>query len=352
MPSEVKAVDKPSVFMENGKAVYRASALGNCQNALLLARLGYSGSLPPEKMQARYDEGHAQESIIGAKLEKDFGFHLYGEQSTMEVDCGSSALVRGHVDWLVGDSFEATWVAADQGFSHAIRRTSAGAMYHVDPPGPVVVDAKALAVSSFDSWMKYRWDAFPYYLWQQSVYAHAIGAAGVVMAIKNKNTSEYLVEYFPIEELMPMSDIIRRVLHIEAMVANGVMPFTEPCTPKMYPCPYFMFHSADEKKEAPAELQKLIDERQRVKAEMGALDGRVIAIDQKILQLCKEPGTYGTEGFTTTLYRSGSSKTDWDLIAACLGTGTAREAKEQFVTKTQADKLSVRVTAIPQKETS
>jgi hypothetical protein len=328
--------DKPSVYLEDGKAIYRASALGNCQNALLLARLGYTGSMPPQWMQDRYDEGNEQEAIIGRKLERDFGFHLYGEQQTMEIDCGSKAMVRGHCDWLNQGPFQVN---------------NLGSMVAVDVEGPVVVDAKAFAVSTYAKWRKTQFKGFDYYLWQMSVYAHAIGAVGVVMAVKNKNTSQYLVEYFPTETLRPMADVICRVLEIEDMATNGVMPFDQPCSPKMFPCPYFMMHPSAEKRDAPEQLQSLVDERQKLKQDIAVAEGRVASINGQIIKLCPEPGTYNTEGFTTTLYRNSSSVTDWEKLA--LDANTSIEIiKKEYTIKKPSDKLTVSVTAIPQKEIS
>lgn len=112
----VEAQDKPGVYFEGDLMVVRASALGGCIGNLFRQGMGQTPELPPDWMQAKFDEGHEAEPIIldwirgknyglfdDFELEEKFG-ELHDGQARIEIKAGSSVVVRQHYDGFARDS--------------------------------------------------------------------------------------------------------------------------------------------------------------------------------------------------------------------------------------------------------
>ena len=306
-----EAVSKPDVYVENGVAVYRASALASCQNRLLMARLGYEGAAPPEKMQARFNAGHDHEPLILAKLES-FGTVVYDRQGSIELPVGKSAMVRGHIDGLcAGD----VYVTSING-----RKLDEGTIIQVD--GLVIVDAKAFAVSTWEKWQGNYWRDFDYYSFQQMAYAIGYGAVGILMACKNKNTDEHSFDYWTVDAMpVTKADILKKVMAIEKMAAQGETALFElPCNPVSYPCPYWMFHDDADRitvKDGDVEggfdvLTDLVQERLLIELRAKEDSARKTEIDAEIVRLYgfKEAGARLPIA-TVTTYHHSYSTTEW-----------------------------------------
>ncbi len=338
---------------DDGVATYRASSLSSCHNALLLARLGYDAAPPPEWLQKRFDAGHDHEPLILARLTRDHGFNLVGAQDTVNLAVGSGARIRGHVDGLH---------ESDDAFPILITHLN-GEPYHrpflPEDDRLVVVDAKALAVSTFDAWSKNGFDEFEHYAWQQRAYMLGTNAVGLVMAVKNKNTDELRVEYFDndfMDRKVKRSDLIRKVIAVEAAAKIGAEAvFANPCTP-MYPCPYFFMHPNKETDNADHDMDKvgeLVTLRQAEKARADVADvelKRAKAAQKKYDdEIRKALGNVKTtvktaDETTVTTYLGSSSSVDWDALALEHGYASGDDAKKKFTVTKQAKQLSVRIT--------
>lgn len=345
----VAAVDKPSVYEEDGRWVYRASSLLNCNNALLAARLGLTGAQPPDDMQARYDEGHRQEPVILGQLESDYGFKVYGHQQEVEIKVGS-ALIRGHVDALA----ELTGVRVTSFDGREDFRGELGASLFDGKLA--VVDAKALAPAGFDLWAQHKFEKYLYYLWQQAVYLYGLDWDAIVMAVKNKVTGELRADLFSrrwYEERLPKSTLLGRVLWVEREARKGPAAlFENQCSPKQFPCPFYKLHPDSAK--APvakvddetdiAKIEESAKEHDRLKAVIKQAETDLAAVDKTVTGLFgNKVATVRSEWATISTYYSGGSATDWDAIAN-LADMPVDVVKERFTKKTKSTKLSIRVT--------
>jgi hypothetical protein len=344
--SEANNPNAAAVYMENDVAVYRASSLMSCQNLLLMARLGYDGAAPPADMQRRFDAGHVHEPLILGKYEEMCGgTPVYNRQGTVDVPVGFKALIRGHIDGMVAENI---YVDSING-----RRLAEGSMIFVNDV--VVVDAKALSQAGFEKWKSNQWRDFPYYLWQQYIYAMGFDAAGVLMAVKNKNTDEHVFDYWEFDA-MPLNraDVIQRVLMIEKLAERGEEAlFENPCNPVSYPCPFFMFHPEDDGKivikdkdvEGGLErLEALVARREDVVQRIKDAEAEQADIDDEIRRLYGEQeATAKLDWGTLTVYRSTYRAFDWTALSADLGK-PIDDLKEAYNLKVLSPKLSVRAT--------
>lgn len=350
-----EAVNKPMVYWDDhegveGKYIYRASALMSCQNALLLARLGVDGHAPPKKMQERYDEGHEQEALILRKLDKDFGFKCYGHQQTMELAAGRTALIRGHIDAMsLMDMARVTSVNGTECVVGTLVKDFIG-------EGKIaIIDGKALAPSTFDIWVSKGFEGFLYYLWQQAVYLYAGDWDAIVMAVKQKVTGEVRVDLFTrkwFEERLPKATLLQRVLWVESKSKDPEFLFKLPCSPAMYPCPYYDQHPGATEVRAESdvdrvELRRVVDMRQTLKATMESAKAEIELIDGDLRSMFANKPTekpVKLDDWTVSTYYSGSAVTHWSEIAKALNM-SVDEVKKQFTGTQKSTKLSVKVAA-------
>lgn len=352
MPESVEElVNKPMVYedADTGRIVYRASSLLSCQNALLIARTGVDGVAPPEKLQKRFDEGHEQEALILGKLDKDHGFNCYGQQQEVEIPVGPGALIRGHVDALS---------ALDDAIVHTIdevpvgQNRTVGNMLGEGLLG--VIDGKALAPAGYATWRSKFFEAYLYYLWQQGVYLYGLGFDAVIMAVKDKVTGDISVDLFTMDwykRRLPKATIFQRVMTVEKWAKDPDALFKTPCSPKMWPCPFFQLHPASERAEKPDDakgdmehLANLADELHKAKTLAVIAKGDIEDLEGQITKFVsnKKTTTRLTDYTVSTSFGS-TSKTLWKDIAAALEI-TEAEAKDRYTTKTTNKKLSIKVT--------
>lgn len=342
----------PVTTDETGVAYYRASSLYSCHNALLMHRLGYQGKQPPEWMQQKYEDGHTWEPIILEKLESAFDFKLSHQQEEIEFAVGSSAKVRGHID---ARGYGNEWGQVK--VTHINGEKTVGGDLYIDIPDDkfLVVDAKALSKGSFEKWARGMWREFPYYLWQQVIYVIALDAYGLVMAVKNKDSGELRVDYFTRDHLtdqVSRVDIVKKVLAVEADAKIGPQQiFAKPCT-KMFPCPFFNYHPAEDKEaevDATPKMVELVTQRQRYKVAMDNFKTMLDNIDEEIkAEANNAPCVCPVPGYRVELYHHKYSVIDWDLLAINLGI-PVEDAKEQLTKLLESDKLTVKVTPIKKK---
>jgi hypothetical protein len=190
--------------------VYRASSIGLPLRCLTAARAGNTPLEPPEYLTRAADAGTAIESVVKARLTEQ-GYTINDEQDTVEVsvfdDGEEIAVIRGHLD------------------------ASSIASPHDDIER--MLEVKSMSTNVFDKWIRHRFDGFPTYAAQLSVYMHATGLPALYAVICRDTDEMELIEY----DTPPIAwDVLaQKVRAVEAFNALGIMP---PCTGATYPCSY------------------------------------------------------------------------------------------------------------------
>lgn len=92
---------RPDVYREDGRWVYRASALGGCPRALWLARQGVDRSPRNKTLDRAMMEGSNSEEIILQMAREKFFLTITDPQYEYEIEVMEGlAIVRGHLDGL------------------------------------------------------------------------------------------------------------------------------------------------------------------------------------------------------------------------------------------------------------
>lgn len=232
----------------DGRVVYRASALGGCDLALLAARLEYEAIPPPTNLQKAYDRGQKVEPIVLDMLRRDRGWQIVSPQREVELPLTSKISVVGHTD---GETWESS-------------------------PGRRVVEVKSQSELEWKRFATDGWDGgfFPKYKWQLSAYMLALDLpAFMVRALWD---GEKVADIDVIEVAEPfytLEDIRRRVLRIEAAAATGVL--LADCTSD-YGCPYFYLHEeVDRELVTDVAIGKLAHEYEDARRERVVADGKM-----------------------------------------------------------------------------
>lgn len=199
-------------FADDGTAIFRASAIGNCEAALVYSLRGMEPSPPPPDMQARFDDGHLHEPAIIEHLRKA-GWVIDQSQDTVKIHVNESIIINGHVDG-VGTN--------EQGVK-------------------AVIECKALSDSGYKKWVKEGFGAFGKYAQQATVYMHALNLP-LVMAVKNKNSGEVDVQFV---EAPPYLLAKLKAKAIRVVRLSGTARTPECPKVKDYPCPFFKLHQDD-----------------------------------------------------------------------------------------------------------
>lgn len=203
--------DAPIAFFnDDGVAVFRASAIGSCEAALVHSLRGQTPSAPPEHMLRRFEDGHLHEPAILEHLRKQgWAIDVAASQQEIRVVVSDQIVIVGHVDGV-----------AQKDGVHA------------------VVEAKALSDSGYKKWVKEGFAGFPKYAMQISVYMNALQMPALY-AVKNKNSGEVDVQVveappFLLAKLKAKAMRVVKVSHTEKT----------PDCPKVFdfPCPFFQLH--------------------------------------------------------------------------------------------------------------
>lgn len=238
--------DRPPVWeQENGIWVYRASALGSCIGALVRARLGVTGELPPDWLQERYDLGHAAEPETLRWIQTQ-GWKVWDEwdlenkalehgpvvEGQLEVDIpvGTTAIIRAHLDGM-GNR-------------------------HLTPEGEIsgtfTLEAKRLSGNTAQGYLD-KMEAgtvagCEFYAHQASVIHHATGGLPMVwaVAIADPESLEVVDHKLIIltKAAIPLGKLKAKVMKVERMAASRDLP---PCDMKQWPCPYYPEHDEESK---------------------------------------------------------------------------------------------------------
>jgi len=213
--------DRPSVYHDPDidRWVYRASALGSCERELVAHRRGMVGSPTPDWLQTRFDEGHDWEAKILTRFSEDTGLALRGFQAQGALLVGKNVAVRGSIDAETDDA---------------------------------VVDAKFLGPDLYRKLIKDGIGAFPHYMWQQAVYAHAMEKDRICLAMGLKDIEgegedrkvvgikEMHYLWVDVADLPTLGQIKARVLRLEKLAEGDGWPDCP--SPFQYPCPFDYLH--------------------------------------------------------------------------------------------------------------
>jgi hypothetical protein len=239
--------NRPSVYVEDGTAIYRASALGHqCLTQLVAARMGYAPTAPPAWLLSRYDEGTAMEPVIIERLRREYGWVVTddGDDSQMELEIpvGSLAKIRLHPDGRA--------TIPDQKVNE------------------FVLEVKAFGDDYWEKFQKLGVAGFTGYAWQTALEMSATGlpCAFVVaykpgrMEDKTLNPDEYweteIAFQFLEEPLVPISEIKAKVIKAEMAARKGEIPT---CDGKgFFPCAFPQLHVA-EKEDGDYTVDALVD---------------------------------------------------------------------------------------------
>lgn len=188
-PDQPVGDDRPSVYLEDidgtQHVIYRASAVGGCERALIAARIGAPRHPIPAVIQKAFDEGHAAEAAILDRFAADHADHLRllpngGTQRQVAIPVTWPRKAKASLPVLIRGSLDGLAIGTTGEFKGE----------------KIVVDAKAFATSTFDQMLRDPtkikfWD---HYITQQTVYARGVGANWAVLAIVEKIDGKVGVE--------------------------------------------------------------------------------------------------------------------------------------------------------------
>ena len=217
---------KPIVYEDNETVVYRASAIGNCIKALVLARLGYDQTEPGPIASNVFADGRNGENTI-LDLMADDGWTVHDRELETDLHLRRPQkrriVIRGHIDGIANKNNE-----------------------------KVLLEMKTMAESTWQKWLTHKWDAFPAYAAQISTYMHTTELAGMLVIgrfgdndnpLGNRTVERIETVHIP-EPLMTVKELGNIVTVVEQMVQKNHIPDCD-ITPSIF-CPYAHFHEPKE----------------------------------------------------------------------------------------------------------
>jgi hypothetical protein len=203
--------DRPPVYTEGDKVIYRSSAIGKlCPRALWLSRTGVTPSPTPDNLKRAFIESSNNESLVLSMFADLHDIELSGEQEPFEIEVpGTNAVIRGHLD----ARGEATGQSG-------------------------VVEVKSIADHS---WAKRGVDMYPGWLEQVQTQMKGTGTRLCWLVFGKKvdgvvdDIAFSVVEYDP----RVIGRVFDQIREVEAAVADNV---ALDCPDEKYGCPYWQLH--------------------------------------------------------------------------------------------------------------
>lgn len=301
--ADVDDGDKPMVYLDDeGRTIFRASALGQCTTAMIALRMGFSAMKPPKSMQDRFNEGHLHEPDIVKRANTEFGVEVFGSQRTVTWWVTDTIGIKGHIDGeAVGWTVEEIEAAAE----------SDEAFDLFDKPHRLF-EAKTMSEQAFRWWVEHDWDArwkkYPGYARQFTVYGHATELEQGLYAVKNKESGQVIVEPTP-TQIVPLPLIKATVVGVEAHVRQG-LPMPDECKPrKSWPCPVFYVGPCGddnrdqlEERESEVVTELMVSYQKAKEAETAAKEAKKKARDEIVKHLPEDGGKFdGNDGWKVAL---------------------------------------------------
>lgn len=225
------ADNRPSRYEENGRVIYRASALGSCMKALVALGLGHTGTDFPDWLYERFAEGVAGEPWVIDQLRSNWRImderegHNYqwdDGQLYVEINVGSGIVIRGHADGI-GTCFLSP--VYEDGYGETEWHTG----------DKRVIEVKCATEDYTTTVLR----GLPeLYAWQISVYGGFFHLpAMLAIGVKDQQTRELVNVVTQMWDEMPytMAQVKMRVMEIESWIDKGELPN---CDHKQWPCPY------------------------------------------------------------------------------------------------------------------
>lgn len=324
--------NRPSVYLEDGVAIYRASALGHqCPTQLVAARLGYSPAPVPAWLQTRYDEGTEAEPIIIERLRRELGWEVTGDgddnQLELEIPVGASAKIRLHPDGLAR--------IPDQKVSD------------------FVLEVKAFGDDYWERFVREGVEGFPGYAVQTSLEMAATGRPCLFvvahkpgrMEDKTLNPDEYWECEYTIraieKPLVAIGDIKKKVIAVEMAAKRGEIP---KCAGVSFPCAYPQLHEDEtaggEDDVTPDPIldaaAAYLDECRRTKK---AWEDNERAARERVMEVLAGRGEVRTERFEVRLGSSERATFDKKSFEA-----SYPDLAKRFTKKAPVERLDVKAT--------
>lgn len=308
--------NRPIAYNENGTWVVRASAIGRSARCLSAAMQGYDPLPAPEYLLKAAEAGNRYEEIVKDRLVGDLDFKIVGEQDTLEVPIGPNTIVRGHLDaWTI---------------------------IHPDH-GDRMLEVKSMSKRVFEKWTRSRFDGFPEYGAQLSVYMRGTGKKAIYAVICRDD--DYM-EVIPVDEPpIPWAALVRKVSLAVKSAESRTLPHCDSTSP--YACPYD--YLCDRKKafsdeiesgtnEVLARLGAEYDEIRELEAE---LKSRKAAAREDILVALGDKTKVHAEGWGFSLAESKRKKLNTRKLRDRLGAELDDYYDESTSTTLRVTKLGV-----------
>lgn len=292
--------NRPSVYVEGGMPVYRASGIMGCPRALWLARQGYEPTPPPEGLRKAFDAGNVMERVVVRKLREE-GFYVEEAQEAIEVKV-AGCVVRGHLDVSVLSA--KTRPNLDRGMQPFEKFKESHPGLAGWDGGACIAEIKSMNADEYERWGREGFSGWPKYAAQAAIYMRAKSMPLVYVVAKREKDengfegwriADWRLEFYK-EPPMPFGTIAARVLQIEAAVKEGNQPTCPGHDLKRW-CGYQIHH--DDSNSAPDAMMvtasnpvaaviedryKLGLEKSRLESEAKEIEKRIRVLDVQIVE--------------------------------------------------------------------
>lgn len=320
-------VDGPPVYRrDDGVVIIRASAMGMCTRAMVALFQGLEKMLPPDSMQARFDDGHLHEGSTLATMEEReaVAIHPYG-QTVRYVVIPGKVEIHGHVDGVV---------------TPLGKQPTADDIY-------AVAEAKAFSDGMFKDYLRKGGPGELYgYGMQAKIYMLALGVEDICYGVKNKNSGAVDVRWFNVDDpsLPTRGAVVGRAVEIYKAVSDEeANVYTQSCDNAMFPCPVFYIHEQAKRVEVQDTVLKdlAVAYKEAQQAEVAA-KAKKEAVGLEIAERMSVMGEEEAEvlGWKVTAKTGNSSAVDWATIEVLTG-----KKKAEFTTSKPHSKATVTITA-------
>ena len=229
--------DRPIVYPEDDKWIYRASASGSCVRYLVASALGYEdqrGKKMDDLLGRSAEEGNLHEIAVKEIL-KDEGITIEDDQKEINVQVIPKVFLRGHIEGILVDAIG----------------------------GKELHEIKSMSTPQFTKWTNHEFEAFDRYAYQISTYMQAYPELDCRYIVKRREDG------YRVEKLIsagappiPFSVIRKKIVIAEKYRRKGELP---PCDiANQWGCPVWYLHDeADE-----GDFEPLTEEMEEILAEL------------------------------------------------------------------------------------
>jgi hypothetical protein len=235
--------NRPSAYMEDGKPIYRISAIGSCPKHLVrYFQDGHKTDKRPPGLNKAAASGDAWEEQIKGFLEGEDVEIIdtdpsHGGQWVVELKVGAATL-RGHIDGFCTIN-DPEHLGAK--FPNLLRNENLLA----NPRPKILFEAKEMNAERYDRWGRLGIAGFPGYAMQLALYLKATGAAGCLYAVGLRGRrsmdpgATYHLAYIRANDpaLPTYASVVRQVMEMEKYrkAADGSLP---ECNGKSFFCAF------------------------------------------------------------------------------------------------------------------